>query len=159
MGNFAPRSVFLVPEVVLRQLRLFGNASSVFYSKKSLVHPSAASTGTLLVDSASATQAGKDFVQLHIPPRVPAGSEDPQWHTLVHWASHPCAVPGQDPAVLRTAPTSLNTISSPPGEGTRATAPQHRPPTTKPVSAPGIRSHAQAGASACVGSASATPRT
>lgn len=77
--RFAPRSAFLVPKWSWGLLSPFGNTSSLFsFSNKSLTHPSAASMGTLSVDSASATQAGKDFVQLCTPPGVPAGSGDPQ---------------------------------------------------------------------------------
>lgn len=95
-----------------------------------------------------------------------AVSRAPQCHTFTpgHCALDP-AVPW-DPQHTRSSqhtllccalPLSAPSLSS--GEGTRVTAPQHHPPTTKPASALGMWSRARAGASACAGSASATPRT
>lgn len=110
-------------------------------SNKSWTRPSAVSTGTLCVDSASATRAGKDCVQSH------------PWSCQGPTVTRVCA-----PGVLHCV-LPVSAPSPSPGEGTRATAPRRHPPTTKPASAPGTRSRARDGASACAGSASATPRS
>lgn len=147
MDNAFP---FAVPEVAVGELSPPSSTSSLSpYSNQISAHPSAASTGTSSVGSASATQAGKDLTKPRVP--LPHLGTQRDAHTCPEasaWAQSPCP-----------APTPLSVTRSPPGEGTRVTAPLPRPPTTKPASALGTWSRAPVGASVSVGSVSATPRT
>lgn len=110
--------------------------------------------GTLSADSAFATRAGKGCVRILTP--LSQGSCCVRGPTAAH-ADAPGTLPGTALCCALLLPLSAPSLS--PGEGTRASAPRPRPPTTKPASARGTRSRARGGASACVGSASATPRT
>lgn len=123
-------------------------------SNKSWTRPSAASMGTLSADSASATRAGKGCVRIHTP--LSQGSCWVRGPTVTH-AHALSTLPRTPLCCALLLPLSAPSLS--PGEGTRATAPRPHPSTTKPASARGIRSRARGGASACAGSASATPRT